>query len=334
MVRRSTVDRSPQPDVYSAGYGTVTGDPAQNGAGTRPAAAPNWRGAGGRWLVWTFRVVVWLVLLVIGYRGVTAILLNETPASRPQPAATATAPAFPVDLASAYALQFGQVYLNASPATASQRASELAPFLPPGSNPQLGWNGSGTLTLQSEQVAGVAVRDAHNAVVTLLARVNGGLMELGVPVYSSAGAVGLSGEPAWLPAPKPAVPPSPAAAPETDVTAQSALTSQLPDFFQAYATGDQVTLARFLAPGTSLTGLGGAVTFNSLTSVAVPPGGSVRHIVATVVWHVPGQSSGGSGAANASAAGLEMTYALTIVRQHGTWYVRSIAPSTLTAGQP
>jgi Conjugative transposon protein TcpC len=331
MVRRSTVDRSPQPAVYSPG--SDAGDLGQDERAARHYASPGWRGAGGRWLVWTFRVVVWLVLLIIGYRGVMAIVLNETPPSSAPPSPAASAPAFPVSLASAYAMQFGQVYLNASPARASQRASELAQFLPSGADPQLGWNGSGTLTLQSEQVAGVAVQDAHHAVVTLLARVNGGLMELGVPVYSSAGAMGISGEPAWLPAPKPASPPSPAPA-NTDSATQAALTKQLPAFFDAYASGNQVTLDRFLEPGTSMTGLGGSVAFGSLTSVTVPQGGSVRHIVATVVWQIPGQPAPGAQAGKAPEAGVEMTYALTIVRQHGTWYVRSIAPSVQAGGQP
>ena len=141
MVRRSTVDRSPQPVMYEADYETVAGELAPEESRGRPPSA-GWRGAGGRWLVWTFRVVVWVVLLVIGYRGVMAIVLNETPPanSNPAPAASAT-PGFPVQEASAYALQFGQVYLNASPAKASQRASDLASFLPPGApDPQLGWN--------------------------------------------------------------------------------------------------------------------------------------------------------------------------------------------------
>jgi hypothetical protein len=277
---------------------------------------------------------VWLVLLIIGYRGVTAIVLNETPPSHPRAAgATPSAVAFPVDLASAYAMEFGQVYLNASPATASQRASDLAQFLPPGADSQLGWNQQGSLSLQSEQVAGVTVHDAHHAVVTLLARVNGGLMELGVPVYTSAGGIVLSGEPAWLPAPQRATPPSPAAV-NSDTATQAALTRPLAAFFQAYASGDQVTLDRFLAPGASVTGLGGMTTFGSLTAVTVPPGGSVRHIVATVVWDVPGQPATGTRAGKPPAAGIEMTYALTIVRQHGTWYVRSVAPSTQPGGQP
>src|SRR5215467_7947235 len=174
MVRRSTVDRSPQPATYSAGYETGTGDLGQRDTGGRQRTGRGWRGAGGRWLVWTFRVVVWLVLLIIGYRGITAIVLNETPPSHSPPAHVTAPPAFPSAMAGAYAMQFGQVYLNASPATSGQRASELAAFLPPGApDPQLGWNGGGSLSLQSEQVAGVTVRDAQHATVTLLARVNG-----------------------------------------------------------------------------------------------------------------------------------------------------------------
>jgi len=330
MVRRPTVDRSPQPDLYDAGYGTEAGD---RSSGKPPRAGGSWRGAGGRWLVWTFRVVVWAVLLVIGYRGVMAIVLNETPPSHARAIRTAAGPGFPVQAAGAYALQFGQVYLNASQATAGQRANELAAFLPPGApDPQLGWNGGGSLSLRSEQVAGVRVQDAHHAVVTLLARVNGKMMELGVPVYAAAGGMGISGEPAWLPAPKPAAAPA-APAVNSDSATQSELMRQLPAFFSAYATGDQTTLGRFLAPGTSVTGLGGSVVFGSLTSVTAPAGGNVRHVVATVVWEIPGQAVKGTRPVNTTAT-LEMTYALTIVRQHGNWNVQSIAPSTQAGGQP
>jgi Conjugative transposon protein TcpC len=326
MVRRSAVD-SPQSAEYDADYAAGAGDLAGSG-GKTDRVGPGWRGAGGRWLVWVFRVVVWAVLLIIGYRGVTAIIFNETPASTaPAPAATSTG-GFPSTLAGAYALQFGQVYLNASPATAGQRSSQLAVFLPPGADSQLGWNGSGTLVLQSEQVANVAVADSHHAVVTLLARVNGQLMELGVPVYYSGGALAVSGVPAWLPAPSRAAVPTPAA-PTTDTNTQSQLMSQLPAFFTAYASGDQVTLQRFLAPGTSVTGLGGQVTFGSLASVTVPTGGQTRHVVATVNWNVPASAGQGK---NTAAAGLQMNYALTIVKRSGTWYISYIGPSQQPAG--
>jgi hypothetical protein len=109
--------------------------------------------------------------------------------------------------------------------------------------------------------------------------------------------------------------------------------SQLPAFFQAYASGDQVTIDRFLAPGTHVTGLGGGLTFGSLTSVTVPTGGDTRHTVATVVWHVPGQASPAPTTSKASSpAGLEMSYALTIVKRSGTWYISAIGPSLQPAG--
>ncbi len=326
MGRRSTVDRSPQSDLYSADYVAETGDLAQGG-GQKDRTVSGWRGAGGRWLVWVFRVVVWLVLLLIGYRGVTAIMSGETTSGSPAPTATPSN-AFPSALAGAYALQFGQVYLNADPATANQRASELATFVPAGADSQLGWNGNGSLVLQSEQVADVAVKDANHAVVTLLARVNGNLMELGVPVYYAGGALAVSGEPAWLPAPAKAAVPTPTP-PSSDTASQEELAKQLPAFFQAYASGDQATLGRFLAPGTTVTGLNGQLTFGSLAGVIVPAGGDTRHVIATVEWNVPGQVS--SGTASPSAQ-LEMSYALTIVNKGGTWYISAIGPSFQTAG--
>ena len=327
MGRRSTVDRSPQSDVYSADYATGTGDLAQEG-GRKDRTTSGWRGAGGRWLVWVFRVVVWLVLLLIGYRGVTAIMHGQTASGgTPAPAASAGT-VFPSALAGAYALQFGQVYLNADPARAGQRASELATFLPPGADSQLGWNGTGSLVLQSEQVADVAVQDANHAVVTLLARVNGNLMELGVPVYYAGGALAVSGEPAWLPAPPKAAVPTPTP-PSSDAASQAELSKQLPAFFQAYASGDQATLGRFLAPGTTVAGLDGQLTYGSLAGVTVPAGGDTRQVIATVEWNVPGQASPDTASPPAQ---LEMSYALTIVNKGGTWYISAIGPSFQTAG--
>ena len=52
--------------------------------------------------------------------------------------------------------------------------------------------------------------------------------------------------------------------------------TELPAFFQAYATGDSAALSRFEARGVSLTGLGGALTFGSIAGAcryrrAAPP---------------------------------------------------------------
>jgi hypothetical protein len=239
-------------------------------------------------------------------------------------------------------LQFGNAYLNFSPATAAQRAAQLAEFIPVGSDSQFGWNGSGTQQLQSEQVASVTVRSAHQATITLLARVNSGLIELAVPVYSAQGGLVVSAEPALLPAPGRVSPPSPHPA-RSDPAAQTALSGQLPGFFRAYANGDQQTLARFLAPGAAVTGLGGAVTFGSVTAIEVPAGGATRQIAVTVAWQLPALAppppppvthrsrSGQIVTTQPSTApvipGLQMTYEMTVVRLHGAWYVKAIGPA-------
>ena len=327
------------------------------------APARSWSGAGGRWLIWVFRAVLWLVLLIVGYRGVVAIVTGQ-PASGRAPAAAA-APAgqraFPVSLARAYALAFGQAYLNYNAATAAHRAAVLSPFLPPGSDPQLGWNGTGAQVLQFEQVAGVSVQDSHRAVVTLLARVSGHLIEVGVPVYATQAGMVVSGHPALLPPPSNVAVPVPPAVTQ-DQAAKLALKSMLPDFFRAYATGDAVRLAAFSPHGTVITGLGSVVTFGGLAKLIVPAAaGQVRRVVVTVSWRpaasqaqpagsaaqpaggkaspaagqrspAAGQRSPAAGAAGAGArpaapASVQTTYALTVVRHGGSWLVRSIGPA-------
>ncbi len=333
MVRRSTAEGSPHAVDHDLGYAAGT-EYVQPDAISRSRPTRTWRGAGGRWLIWLFRGIAWAVLLVIGYRGVLAIVTGETQSGSPVAPATSGTPSssFPVTQADAFALQFGQVYLNYSPGEATQRASELSTFLPSGSDPQLGWNGSGTSQLQSAVVAGTDVRDAHHAVVTLLARVNGQLMQLGVPIYASSGQLVVSGSPAWLPAPVRASLPT-ATPPATDSALQATLEKQLPAFFQAYASGNQVTLGRFLASGSSVTGLNGAVDFKSITSLTVPTGGSARHIIATVTWSVPARDATGQ-VTKAAPAQLQMSYAMTVVESNGTWYVSDISTSTAPPESP
>jgi len=325
MVRRSgvaSVDSVEQSTVYADEFPDVA---AADGTGS--TAKRTWNGGGGRWTVWPMRVLLWAALLVVAYRGVTAIVLDEVPA---KDAGTGTASSsassgFPATLGEAYALDFAHVYLNFSPSSQTQRGLELAQFIPSGASsadPEFGWNGSGTLNLDSANVAGLDVQDASHAVVTVLASVNGTLMELGVPIYASGGGIVVSGEPAWLPAPSTIQPASQQQA-SSDPSAQSALMSQLPAFFQAYASGDTATLNRFLAPGVTLNGLGGAVTYVSIASMYVPTGGTTREITVTVNWQLPG----------AGGAQLSATYDMSVIdQQSGKWYVREISASTQPMG--
>ncbi len=332
MVRRPSVaslDSSAESSVYG-GEPPITAQ-----SGTQAPKAP-WGGGGGRWTVWPMRVVLWAVILIIGYRGVTAIFLNETPSSGNAnsgvgaTAGQSSASAFPVTLGEAFALRFGQVYLTFSPSTAAARAQQLAAFIPASAranDPQFGWSGSGTSNLQSLSVAGADVTSAHSAVVTLLASRNGQLMELGVPLYAAGGGLVVSAEPALLPAPAvAALPNGPGAS--SDQGARSALKSQLPGFFQAYATGDQAALSRYVMPGFSVAGLGGAVSFGSIASIEVPEGGATRTIAVTVDWTLAGQVGLGTGR-------LATTYDMSVIdRQSGRWYVEDIRASTQPMGTP
>jgi len=333
MARRALLERSAE---FTADDEVPRRQPQPIRAGQ---AASHWRGAGGRWLIWVARAIAWAVLLLIGYRGVLAIIQGPAPRA---PAAAAELSSggtqFPVTVAEAYALQFGDVYLNVSPASAAVRNQDLAQFLAPGTDPSPGFDTTGTLRLLGEQVAAVSVTGRHTAIVTLLARLsNARLVELGVPIYATGGKMSVSGYPALLPGPGKAVPPR-ASHQASDQATEAALRAQLPAFFQAYASGDQGTLARFTAAGAHITGLRGDVSFGRIDNVYVPAGGSTRQISVTVSWHLrsAATTSAKSTAAGAASDPLQMTYQLTVVRQAGSWDVRSIGASTrpLAQGPP
>jgi hypothetical protein len=270
------------------------------------------------------RIVLWAAILIVLYRGVTAIAFNETPPSTSGNATTG--PQFPATLAEAYAMQFGRVYFNFDQATAAQRQVQLGEFLPPSvlntQSQQFGFTGPASMQLESEAVAGIAVSSgSQSAVVTLLTMINGKLMEFGVPVYAAGGGIVISGLPALLPAPLMAgLPHSPQA--PSDPQATSQLRQQLPDFFSAYANGSPADLSRYLVPGASVTGLGGEVTFGSIASLYVPSGGATRDITVTVNWQLATQQGG-----------IATTYDMSVVDlQGGKWYVKDIRASTQPMG--
>lgn len=331
MVRRALLDHD---DVLSADDEALPA--SQPRPGPNSTTRPHWRGAGGRWLIWVGRVVAWAVILLIGYRGIVAIIdgrPTRTPAHSPL---VTGGPQFPVTMAEAYAMQFGDVYLNFSPASAARRSRDLAGFLPAGADPQLGWNGIGTQRLAAEQVAGVSVTGSHSAVVMLLAQLSTGrLIELGVPIYAANGGLIVSGNPALLAGPAKVTPPVPTQA--VDQATSAALQGQLPAFFQAFASGDRTTLARFTAPGTHITGLDGAVSFGAIDRVYAPAGGQLRSISVTVTWRLAAPAAGSAaGSIGTAPASMQMTYQMTVVRQGSSWDVASIGASRtpLVQGPP
>jgi hypothetical protein len=260
----------------------------------------------------------------------SAIQFYETPSSgngAGNDTTGTTASGFPVIHGEAFSMRFAQVYLNYIPSAAAQ----LAAFIPEDvrdKKPQFDWNGSGTSVTQSTEVAGIDVRSADTAAATLPAGVNGQPMDLGVPRSAFDGRPVVPGQPAWLPAPPVAAFPS---APQagSGQTAKSTLASQLPSFRQAFAGGDQAALARRLAPGASISGLGGAVSFDGITSLQVPRGGgATRDTTATVDWTIPDQVGPGSPT-------LVTSYDMSVIdQQSGRWYVKDIRASTQPMGTP
>jgi hypothetical protein len=293
-----------------------------------PAKAP-WSGSGGRWTVWPMRIILWAALLVVAYRGVMAIVLNERPASSTGAVAAASGPAaqFPVTLADAFAMQFGQVYLTYDPAHPDVRQTQLYAFVLKSvldAHQQFGLvPGQDAMQVSSESVVGIDTRGANSAVVTLLANVNNHEMELGVPIYAANGGIVVTGLPSLLPAPLMVKPPQPQQF-QQDAAAATQLNDQLPGFFSAYADGGSAKLKPFLAPGVSLVGLGNEVQFQQLVpgSLHVPQGGATRNITVTVNWQLAQQHTG-----------FAATYDMTVVVSQGDkWYVKEIRASTQPMG--
>jgi conjugative transposon protein TcpC len=280
-----------------------------------------WRGSGGRWWIWVGRAVLWALILVILVNGVRAPFErftaqeNRTPTT---PRASQGAQ-FPRDAVAAYALQFGNVYLNYNQQAAGERERQLQAFVPDGSG-QFGWNTVGSLSVQSVQVASVEVRDANNAMVTLLARSDDRWFQLAVPVYAKDNAMVISGRPALLAPPARAVPPGPDVG-ERDSGLENDLQTTLGSFFDAYAKDAQVLSQLTDGP---ITGLNGTVEYVRLVEVVAPTGAAdKRTVTATVTWRIPPRAPG---------AELDQSYELTMVRKDGKWFVSDINGATRSAG--
>lgn len=334
MARKSAVRHGPKTAAYPGAVDASGGvetydyppsgwDPEARRGGRRP-----WRGSGGRWRVWIGRFLLWACIIVLLVNGVRAEFERFTadPAQTPQTPRQDAKAAFPVPGASAYAVQFAGIYLNYDQQNPAAREQSLQFFLPEGMDGQFGWNGTGQLQVQSVQAAGADVRDANNAVVTVLAQANGRWLQLAVPVYAKDGRFAVSGEPALLPPPPRAQLPQRPAGTERDTGLENELQQTLVGFFKAYASGDTVNLSRF-SDDESVTGLAGAVTFGQLKEVNAPNGTAERRdITATVSWQIPSSRPRGA------PGELEQTYQLSVVKKDGTWYVRDIHGSTQLSG--
>ncbi|MEV5568439.1 conjugal transfer protein [Spirillospora sp. NPDC052269] len=328
MARRSAVREGHQPaGVDGAGpsehalgpaddpWEAVSGRRSRRGGGA--ARGGRWGGSGGRWWVWLGRALLWALIIVIVVNGVRAPFERFTAKSTPSGGGSGSSThGFPTTAAEAFALQFTHVYLSYDPRNADARAQQLQAFVPQGASAQFGWNNVGQLQLTSAQVAGVDVRDADNAIVTVVAGAQGKWFRLAVPVYSKNGAMVVSARPALLP------PPAKADLPATgvrdrDSALESELGSVMAAFFPAYAQSDQAALQRF-SDGPPIRGLANSVTFVQVREIIAPRGEvDARTVTVTVGWQMPAPGGAGGGE-------LDQTYDLDMVKKNGTWYVHDI----------
>lgn len=330
MARRSTVQNdlriSGDPELSAYPDSADVERPSDGGRGG--SRRGGWAGGGGRWLVWTGRAVLWALIIVIVVNGVRAPFERFTQGNTAaQSDVSPSNNGFPVAQATSFANQFAQVYLNFSADRPDERAGRLAPYLPDGADPQFGWDGYGQMSAGAIQGYDVDVVDAQNAVVTLSTQSGGRRFLFSVPVYYAEGRFVVSGRPALLPAPPQAGLPQ-VPEPDRDDGAESELRPQLAGFFKAYADGDGVQLQRYVAQGVTLEGFAGAFTLIELSKVTVPPGGTTREVMATVVWGVPPATTPNPepSATEPSAVGgrLEQSYRLTVEKQGDKWFVKDI----------
>ncbi|MEW9529149.1 conjugal transfer protein [Microbispora sp. NPDC049125] len=302
-----------------------------------PRRRGGWSGGGGRWLVWTGRIILWALIIVIVVNGVRAMFERYTQTGGGTvSSAEPTGSGFPVTQASAFANQFAAVYLNYDATNPQQRAERLKAFLPEGADAQFGWNGYGRMSAGAFQFDGISVIDANNARVTVTYQSGGSRGLLAVPVYYDGSRFVVSAQPALLPAPGPAgLPQLPD--PDRDAAAESELRPLLEGFFKAYAAGDQADLQRYVANGATIEGFGGEFTLAELKDVVVPPGGaSDRQVTAVVVWAVGSSEAtavptpGADPAAQ--PAGLEQAYELTVEKQGGKWFVKDVQGAKRSVG--
>lgn len=281
--------------------------------------------------MWTGRIVLWALIVVIVVNGVRAPFERFTQSGAAAPNETPVANhGFPADRGMAFAAQFAGVYLNFTPADAPSRAGKLAAFLADGMDQQMGWDGNGKLAAVAIQPYDIEATSASDAIVTVAFQSGSRRMMLSVPIYYSddgGGRFVVSGRPAILPAPGRADLPQ-LAKPENDDAVAAELKPQLEDFFKNYGSGDTTGLQRYVAAGKSIASFGGAFTFAELKDIVVPVGGATREIQVVVVWSVPSGAtpSADPNATDANAAGarLEQAYRLTVEKLGDKWYVDDI----------
>lgn len=276
------------------------------------------------------RTVLWAAVALLLLLGVKQLVYGTPEVKTPPPAAVRlpASVTFPSAAGVSVAEGFTRAYLSWDAAAPGRRATELAPFLPPATDPAAGWNGQGVQRVDSATVVALSATDAAAATATVAAVVTPGALSgqnnappvvefLVVALRASGPRVGVVAAPVLIGASHAdAAPPSVEASLDSSATAASSQFGS--QFFGAYGGGAASTLSALLAPGVSLAPLPG-VRLASVTGWAVytaPSVGTTRRATARVSWALP------------DGAQLTQTYALTLVSISSSgsvkWFVAAV----------
>ncbi|MGW2489400.1 conjugal transfer protein [Streptomyces sp. NPDC001606] len=303
-------------------------------------------GSGGRRTHVALRatLLVTTCVLALGSCGVMGLMVGVS--SRTNSAALDESDAaryrltdFPLQQAASLAEQYALLCLTYSPEKDSERRAKLAQYASAGVDPECGWNGTGSSTAVSATWDGTVENlpeyGDHGRYLGVQVRTaDGNLTELTVPVYvkdlASGEGMRVAGDVGQMPLPAHAdVPEINQNHEVTDEKLADQLKSQvLPGYFTAWGASDATAMARFTAPGATLSatsGLAGRLSKPNVTQVValVPPKlqgndpytyptGQTVQLRVVVEWGDPnGQTA-------------RRAYRMTVVNTAQGWFIQDI----------
>lgn len=277
------------------------------------------------------RVAIWCVIGLAAFTGVRSWVFpakTPPPVTRSDPQAEARRNDVPVEQAQQIAARFARSYMNLNSADKDARSTELEADLARGTDPKLGWDGSG-MQLVAQTIPGAVTQTGpHRARVSVDVRVSvtttvkgraattSGWRALEVPVAQVGDRVVVTGQPALVGLPG-AVSYNAPEGPEADSGLSTATREVVKDFLTAWAAGDADQAS---APGAAIEPLGPGMSLDALDSWVAEAGtGDRRTGTAVVRWALAG-------------AQLQQTYQITLTKVSAggasRWQVDAVSAKT------
>ncbi|MFB0626834.1 hypothetical protein [Streptomyces sp. AB3(2024)] len=247
---------------------------------------------------------------------------------------------FPRGAALMWAAPLVKAFASYDPAQVEARSTVLRPYAINGLDGQLGWNGQGKqAVIDLVMSTDVQVIAADKGIVRGTVQIQDGSWRcVAVPLFvvqrSGSSAFGLTAAPVYVPCSGMTTPAKAAASASNDAAlAQTFKSDLLPPFMAAWIQSDSANLARYLLPGTTSFGLGGAYTGSRgggrpvIGEVYVPQAAAGQDASRrTLTFSVTLKSTADAKAEQTSA------YQVAIAQSNGQWYFASDPTPVLEGG--